>query len=147
IRVRLLREARPDEYTILIEDEGIGQVAENTHLTLLSLGTSDKPEKAYLIGVFGQGGSSAYAASEFSWLISRRAPGLLDGANDTIGWTVIKHIYPKGRRDDYWAYLAAHPSGQVPSLPSSAAAEIDFQHGTRVAHINYNFGKTEPSRT
>jgi hypothetical protein len=147
IRVRLVRETRPVEYTILVEDEGIGQTAERMHLTLLSLGTSDKPEKPYLIGVFGQGGSSAYAASDFSWIVSRREATLLENAKDTIGWTVIKHIYPKGRRDDYWAYLVAHPNGQVPGLPASALHETDFKHGTRVAHINYNFGKTEPSRT
>ena len=43
------------------------------HRTLLSLGSSDKGDKPYLIGVFGQGGSSTYAASKYSWVLSRRA--------------------------------------------------------------------------
>lgn len=146
IRVRLIRATRPVEYTVLIEDDGIGQQAGRIHSTLLSLGRSDKPDKPYLIGVFGQGGSSAYAASEFSWIISRRAPEVGEGSPD-LGWTVIKHVYPIGRRDDYWAYLAAHPDGRVPALPVSAAEEIGFKRGTWIAHVNYNFGRTEPART
>lgn len=146
IRVHLKREGKPAEYTILIEDSGIGQAPENVHLTLLSLGTSDKADKPYLIGVFGQGGSSAYQACRYSWILSRRHPELLNGIDDGIGWTVIKHIFPKGRRDDYYAYLAAHPDGRVPMLPVSAAEPIGLKHGVRFAHVNYDFGKTEPAR-
>lgn len=78
IRVKLLRSTRPTEYTVAIEDDGIGQTPSAMHQTLLSLGNSDKGDKPYLIGVFGQGGSSAYAASEYSILVSRRAPALRD---------------------------------------------------------------------
>jgi len=147
VRVRLVREKRPVEYAVLIEDDGIGQSPQRMHSTLLSLGRSDKPDKPYLIGVFGQGGSSAYAASEFSWMLSRRAASLLDGAPDGVGWTVIKRISPAGRRDQYWAYLAAHPDGRVPALSVAAATAIDFNQGTRIAHVRYNFGPTEPART
>lgn len=147
IHVRLLREARPVEYAVVIEDEGIGQEPLRMHLTLLSLGRSDKPDKPYLVGVFGQGGSSAYAASDFSWIMSRRAPDLRDGGDDGTGWTVVKRILPMGRRDVYWAYLAAHPDGRVPRFPPAAADAISLTHGTRIAHVNYNFGKTEPART
>jgi hypothetical protein len=45
----------------------------------------------------------------------------------------------QARRDPYYAYLAANPSGQVPSLPASAADAIGFRHGSRFAHLNYNF--------
>lgn len=146
IRVRLIRSSRPVEYTVLIEDDGIGQQAGRIHSTLLSLGRSDKPDKPFLMGVFGQGGSSAYAASEFSWIISRRAPEVGEEGHD-LGWTVIKHVYPIGRRDDYWAYLAANPDGRVPALPISAAEGIGFKRGAWIAHVNYNFGRTEPART
>jgi hypothetical protein len=146
IRIRLSREVRPTEYTIAIEDDGIGQPAAMMHSTLLSLGTSDKVDKPYLIGVFGQGGSSAFAASTYSWIITRRHPQLLNGYHDEIGWTVVKHIFPKGRRDDYFAYLAAHPDGRVPTLPNSAADAIGLKQGTRFVHVKYDFGKTEPAR-
>lgn len=146
IRVRLVRGGTPSQYSVLIEDKGIGQAPGRIHSTLLSLGQSDKGDKEYLIGVFGQGGSSAYAVSRYSWIISRRHPDLLDGASDGVGWTVVKHVYPKGRRDDYFAYLAAHPDGRVPVLPREAAERISFTHGTTFAHVGYDFGKTEPAR-
>jgi hypothetical protein len=148
IRVRLLRSTRPTQYTISIEDDGIGQTPDQIHRTLLSLGQSDKGDKPYLIGVFGQGGSSAYQASTYSTLMSRRAPQLRKNREDgDIGWTVVRHVFPKGRRDDYFAYLVAHPDGRVPILPGELAEEIGFVLGTRISHINYDFGKTEPAAT
>jgi hypothetical protein len=128
------------EWVVVIRDHGIGQPPQRMHKTLLSLGSSDKGDKPYLIGVFGQGGSSAYAASHYSTVVSRRAPDLLDGYDDGIGWTIVKHIFPKGRRDDYFAYLAAHPDGRVPSFDVAVAEATKFTHGTRFAHIKYDFG-------
>lgn len=139
IRVRVLFEKVVREFAVFIEDDGIGQAPGRMHDTLLSLGSSDKGDKTYLIGLFGQGGSSAYAASEYSWCISRRAPMLLDGQEDGVGWTVVKEVFPKGRRDPYYAYLAAHPDGTVPSLPVSAANAVNLKHGSRFVHLGYNF--------
>jgi hypothetical protein len=146
IRLRLLRSKRPVEYTALIEDDGIGQLPSKMHETLLSLGSSDKPDKPYLIGVFGQGGSSAYAASEFSWIVSRRHVELVGDGADGVGWTLVKHIFPVGRRDDYFAYLAAHPDGRVPWFSHHLGSNIGFKNGTRIGHVNYNFGRSEPAR-
>jgi len=149
IRVKLIRaQGKRGEYTVLIEDDGIGQVPSKLHATLLSLGSSDKADKPYLIGVFGQGGSSAYHASSMSWLVSRREPQLVaDQKDQGVGWTVVKHIFPKGRRDDYFAYLAATPDGAVPAFSAKAADAANISHGTRIAHVNYDFGKSEPART
>src|SRR5262249_20671144 len=147
IRVRLVRSSRPVEYAVLIEDDGIGQSPGPVHSSLLSLGSSDKADKPYLIGVFGQGGSSSFAACYYAWLMSPRAPGRGSQEPDGVGWTIVKRIIPKGRRDFYWAYLAAHPDGRVPTFSRAAADRIEFAHGTRIAHVHYNFGKTEPART
>jgi hypothetical protein len=141
LRVRLLWDKQAREFTIAVEDEGIGQPPTLVHRTLLSLGSTTKADKPYLIGVFGQGGSSAYAVSKYSWVISRRAPDLLLGQPDGAAWTVIKHIFPKGRRDDYFAYLAAHPDGRVPYVSASDADAAHIQHGTRFVHIGYDFGR------
>ena len=94
-----------------------------------------------LIGVFGQGGSSAYAVSKYSWVVSRRASDLLQGQADGVGWTVIKHVFPKGRRDDYFAYLACHPDGRVPFISAADADTAKIQNGTRFVHIGYDFGR------
>src|SRR5438105_2250669 len=115
------------EFALSVRDHGVGQAPLRMHKTLLSLGSSDKGDKPYLIGVFGQGGSSTYAASKYSWIVSRRAPDLLGNLEDGIGWTFVRHVIAKGRRDPYFAYLAAHPDGRVPLLPVAIADALDFK--------------------
>jgi hypothetical protein len=129
------------EFAVSIRDHGIGQAGARMHRTLLSLGSSDKGDKPYLIGVFGQGGSSTYAASKYSWIVTRRSADILGpGEIDEIGWTVVRHIIPKGRRDPYFAYLAAAPDGRTPTLPAAAANAADFKHGSEFCHVGYDFG-------
>jgi hypothetical protein len=139
IRVRATFDKTEREFAVFVEDDGIGQAPERIHETLLSLGASDKGDKPYLIGLFGQGGSSTFAASEYSWCLSRRAPEILGGLTNGVGWTVVKQIFPKGRRDPYYAYLAANPRGDVLALPGDAADTIGLNHGSRFAHLRYNF--------
>lgn len=141
LRVRLMFDKEQRAFTVAIEDDGIGQCPARVHRTLLSLGSTTKADKTYLIGVFGQGGSSAYAVSKYSWVLSRRAPDLLDGEEDGVAWTVIRHVFPKGRRDDYFAYLAASPQGHVPFLAPAAADAVGVKNGTRFVHIGYDFGR------
>jgi hypothetical protein len=141
LRVRLLYTKSTKEFTVAIEDDGIGQPPALIHRTLLSLGSTTKADKWYLIGVFGQGGSSAYSECKYSWMLSRRANDLLDGAADGAGWTIIKHVFPKGRRDDYFAYLACHPDGRVPFVTASEAEAANIPNGTRFVHIGYDFGR------
>jgi hypothetical protein len=141
LRIRLIFDKVAREFTVAIEDDGIGQAPALIHRTLLSLGSTTKADKWYLIGVFGQGGSSAYAISKYSWVISRRAPDLLGDDSDGIGWTIIKHVFPKGRRDDYFAYLASSPDGKVPSVSQSDAEAAKVPHGTRFVHVGYDFGR------
>lgn len=140
LRVKLRYDKSSKEFAVAIEDDGIGQAPENVHRTLLSLGSTTKAEHWYLIGVFGQGGSSAFACSKCSWLMSRRAPDLLGGATDGVGWTVVRHVFPRGRRDDYYAYLAASPEGHVPFFEKDVADSASIGHGTRFVHVDYNFG-------
>jgi hypothetical protein len=129
------------EFAVSVRDQGIGQTGVRMHRTLLSLGSSDKGDKPYLIGVFGQGGSSTYAASKYSWIVSRRAGDILTpGEKDEIGWSIVRHINPKGRRDPYFAYLAASPDGRVPTLPAAAGEAVAFKHGSQFCHVGYDFG-------
>lgn len=144
VLVTLRQQARGKEYTVVIEDDGIGQRADRIHKSLLSLGASDKPDKPYLIGMFGQGGSSAFHACECSWLLSRRAPELPDHQGGGVGWTFIKRFKPPHRRTfEYWAYLAAAPDGRVPTLPESAANAVQFSRGVRFGHVGYKFESSD----
>jgi hypothetical protein len=139
--LKVFTEKKRKEFAVSIRDHGIGQTAIKMHRTLLSLGSSDKGDKQYLIGVFGQGGSSTYAASKCSWIVTRRAPDLLGaGEVDSVGWSIVRHILPKGNRASYFAYLAAHPDGRVLALPADAADAADFKHGSQFCHVGYDFG-------
>jgi hypothetical protein len=144
VQVSLRQQARGKEYTVIIEDDGIGQRADRIHKSLLSLGASDKPDKPYLIGMFGQGGSSSFHACECSWLMSRRASELPDHQGGGVGWTLIKRFKPPQRRTfEYWAYLAAAPDGRVPTLPEHAADAVQFGRGVRFGHIGYKFESSD----
>lgn len=139
--LRLEFDKKLKEFSVEIRDRGLGQTPERIHETLLSLGRTDKADKPYLIGVFGQGGSSTYAASQYSVIVSRRAPQFLDGKLDGIGWTIVKKILPKGRRDPFYAYLASLPEGRVPSVEINSATAEHFEPGTMFRHIGYDFGR------
>jgi hypothetical protein len=139
--MRLEFDKKLKEFAVEIRDRGIGQAPERIHETLLSLGRTDKADKPYLIGVFGQGGSSTYAASQYSLVVSRRPAQFLDGKLDGIGWTIVKKIMPKGRRDPYYAYLASLPDGRVPSIAINDNTAKEFEPGTLFRHIGYDFGR------
>jgi hypothetical protein len=141
LMMRLDFDKKSKQFAVEIRDRGIGQAPERIHETLLSLGRTDKAEKPYLIGVFGQGGSSTYAACQYSLVISRRASQFLDDKLDGIGWTIVKKIIPKGRRDPYYAYLASLPDGRVPSNAINDATSAQFEPGTLFRHIGYDFGR------
>lgn len=140
LSVRIAYHKKVKEFAVEIVDRGIGQSPARVHETLLSLGRTDKADKSYLIGAFGQGGSSAYAAATYSLLLSRRDDRVLDGHVDGIGWTIVKKISPKGRRDPYYAYLAQAPNGQVPAFSTKMQGASEIKPGVTFRHIDYDFG-------
>lgn len=114
------------------------------HWTLLSLGRSDKADKPYLIGVFGQGGSSAFSVSEYSIVVTRRAKDIRKpGEDDGAGWSIVRAIQPKGRRDLYYSYLAAGEEGGVPRVTAAEADKAGFAQGAQFTHIKYDFGTAD----
>jgi hypothetical protein len=135
------------EFAFLVRDRGMGQVAGRVHSTLLSLGHTDKADKPYLIGVFGQGGSSAFSASHYSIVVTRRARDLLGkGEPDRVGWSIVREIKPKGTRDSYYAYLAqSEEDRSVPSIDGKIGDEVGFQPGSHFCHIKYDLGRSGQS--
>lgn len=144
LSIRLKFEKKSKEFAVIVRDQGMGQAPESVHRTLLSLGRTDKADKPYLIGVFGQGGSSAFSISKYSIVISRRAGDIRKQGEDAgVGWTVVREIQPKGRRDPYYAYLAADEDGRVPRVSESNADKAGFTHGAHFCHIAYDFGASD----
>jgi hypothetical protein len=134
------------ERAVIFEDEGIGQPPSRLHSTILSLGGDNKIKEPYLIGMWGQGGSSALAASQATWVVSRRAPELGD-SEDGFAWTVIRMIHPPGSgRRGYYGYLAASPTGEVPYIAATLATTVGFGHGTRIGHLGFDLGTMDPTK-
>jgi hypothetical protein len=141
-------EKKVKQFAVTVRDHGMGQSPANIHKTLLSLGRTDKADKPYLIGVFGQGGSSAFSIAKYSVVISRRAPDIRKpGDSDGAGWTIVREIQPKGRRDPYFAYLANTESGAVPHVDAEQADKAGFGQGAHFCHIGYDFGSFDSAIT
>ena len=84
----------PQSRTLTVVDRGIG--IEPTHMkdTILSLNQSNKIQKHYLAGTYGQGGSSTLYFSKYVF-ISSRAFG-----TDRIGFTVVRYeSFPRRVQD------------------------------------------------
>jgi hypothetical protein len=137
-------EKKSRQFAVTIRDHGMGQTPPNMHRTLLSLGRTDKADKPYLIGVFGQGGSSAFSIAKYSIVVSRRAADIRkDAAAGAAGWTIVREIQPKGRRDPYYAYLAITEDGCVPQVSGEQADRAGFEQGAHFCHIAYDFGASD----
>jgi hypothetical protein len=148
LSIHLDYERKSKQFAVTVRDQGMGQVPSRMHETLLSLGQSDKADRPYLVGIFGQGGSSAFSVSEYSVLVSRRAHEILKPGEDAgVGWSIVRSIQPKGRRDHYYAYLAASEDGRVPRIDATAADKREFTNGAHFCHINYDFGGSESAVT
>lgn len=139
-------EKKSRQFAVTIRDHGMGQTPPSMHRTLLSLGRTDKADKPYLIGVFGQGGSSAFSIAKYSIVVSRRAADIRkDAGAGAAGWTIVREIQPKGRRDPYYAYLAITEDGRVPQVSGGQADKAPFEQGAHFCHIAYDFGASDSS--
>ena len=143
LSIVLDHEKKSKEFAVTIRDHGMGQVPAMMHRTLLSLGRTDKADKPYLIGVFGQGGSSAFSIAKYSIVITRRAADIRKDGDAGAGWSIVREIQPKGRRDPYFAYLAATEVGGVPSVDGAEADKANFAQGAHFCHIGYDFGASD----
>ena len=144
LSITLDHDKKSKEFAATVRDHGMGQAPPMVHKTLLSLGRTDKADKPYLIGVFGQGGSSAFSIAKYSIVVSRRAADIRKQGDDAgAGWSIIREIQPKGRRDPYYAYLAVSEDGAVPRINAEEADKAHFNHGAHFCHICYDFGSSD----
>lgn len=128
--------------SIVVEDCGIGQHPKDFPVTLLSLGESNKISKPYLMGAFGQGGSSTFAYCPYSLIISRRHRDCLDGKADLIGWTLVRKYDDDSLKAFRYEYLVEEER-QIPTLSPDELESygMGFPSGTRFVHIAYDLGK------
>ncbi len=148
VAVVLLPSEDENAPTVDILDYGIGLTAEQFPKTILSLQSGNKLNKKYLLGAFGQGGSSTLAFSEYALILSRSK-----SQTDKLAFTLIRILsLGDDYKEDCFAYLAVKddqgnvivPSIEFTSDELSIYRNLpgriklpDLKHGTLVRHFSY----------
>ncbi len=136
VRVTIRGQQQGSDPTIDVRDFGLGIHPKEFANTILALGQSDKGRKPYLIGMYGQGGSSTFDKCDYTVIVSRRHPDhLSDEEHDEIGWTVVRRSL-RGRAPVY-EYLVDPVTRSIPRVPGSYGNEIRLEHGTLISHVEY----------
>ncbi|MBI2612799.1 hypothetical protein HYW59_03265 [Candidatus Kaiserbacteria bacterium] len=119
------REAR----TVEVRDQGIGITPDRVPTTILSLNESNKWQKHYLAGTFGQGGSSTFAASDYTLIASRYKD------EPVVGFTVVKYrdLPPDLFKTGHYVYLVLNSAVLQAEIPVE-----EFTRGTLVKHFGYD---------
>ena len=124
--------------TISLLDLGEGQSPHKFNSTLLSLSNKDSPYKEkirFVQGRFNQGGSGSLKFSDYTLILSKRAPFLLESKyldilnegkkpgdygfeerqrnDDEWGWTIVRRF---SRKDNYDVYKYLAPNGEIMSF-------------------------------
>ena len=112
-----------------VADRGTGLTPDQMPNTILSLNASNKLDKFYLSGAFGQGGSATFASSEYTLIASRSRKH-----PDIIAFTVVKYMPPEGSKLGSYVYLVRE--GGV--LTTTQIPESFQEFSTRVRHYGYD---------
>ena len=125
--------------TVEIRDHGIGFKSEEFCDTILSLNGSNKLSKFYLMGAFGQGGSTAMAFNNFTIIVSRKFDK--KKSQKEISFTIVK-INPGDPEKDKQSWYEYIVDKRTNNPFSYVEEDSDlFEPGTLVRHINMDLGK------
>jgi hypothetical protein len=117
---------------VSVLDRGIGILPAQMPSTILSINESNKIDKHYLAGTYGQGGSSTLAFSKATLIVSRKF------GQDQIGFTVVRYEELPADRYKTGRYVYVVHNDEV--LATTATPE-DFEYGTLVKHFGYDLSK------
>lgn len=136
VSVRLFDAANKEARTLEIADKGIGLTPDEMPDTILSINRSNKIQKFYLAGTFGQGGSSTYYNSKLTLIASRKK------GQGVIGFTLVRFVDlpPEQFKRGYYAYLTIEGR-----LPIASHWADGLAHGTLVRHFGYELSKYDGS--
>lgn len=122
---------------VVVEDRGTGLLPEDMPGTILSLSESNKIKKRYVVGAYGQGGSSTFACSQFTMIASRHT------TSTRIGFAVVKYYEPPPNDEakvGNYVYLTLGEKLLEVDFPGD-----EFPTGTRVRHFGYDLTKYNAS--
>lgn len=114
---------------LTVVDRGSGIAAADMEGTILSLNESNKIQKHYLAGTYGQGGSSTLAFSRFV-LIASRAAG-----SDQVAFTLVWYEDLPADQFKTGRYVYLTDDGSIPVVP---AVEGEPDRGTTIRHFGYD---------
>ena len=135
--IKLLDGSSKKSPTVEVRDRGIGLTASQMPNTILGLNDTNKIDKPYLAGAYGQGGSTALAFSPGGCLlVSRRHPDLLpEGESDRVAVAFARYneLDPERNKNGRYEYLVG-PDNKIAQLDVKEAS--GFEPGTCVVHFN-----------
>jgi hypothetical protein len=135
--IRIFEGSNKRHPTLEVQDYGVGLTPSSVPKTILSLGESNKIDKPYLAGAYGQGGSTALAFSPKGTLIvSFRQPDLLPkGETPLAAVTFARYneLDPNKNKNGRYEYLVG-PDNQVAGIDPTLLDQADA--GTRVLHFD-----------
>lgn len=114
---------------LTVIDQGIGIAPHQIENTILSLNESNKIQKHYLAGTYGQGGSSTFAFSKYVVIASRR-----HGGSD-VAFTIVRYLDLPADQFKTGHYVYLVDDGK----PLTAIARpSDLKFGTIVRHFGFD---------
>jgi len=132
LEVKVLSGEGRGERVVEVRDRGIGIRPEEMSKTILSLNESNKWQKHYLAGTYGQGGSSTFASAKYTFIASRY------GNQPEISFTIVR--FQDLPADQYktgnYVYLTLKKQILVVKVPLEK-----FSRGTLVKHFGYDLSK------
>lgn len=138
IKITMYDSNKGGKPTIQIRDKGIGIKPEYFRKTILDLNSSNKINKLYLMGAFGQGGSTALSYNDLTIIISK--PYIHNEISKKVAWTIVRINAGDVNTDkhEWFEYMIEKSTGQpfVLDVPDS-----EFEPGTLVRHIMMDLGK------
>lgn len=119
--------------TVQIQDTGIGIPVNQMSMSILSLGETNKLQKLYLAGAYGQGGSSTFASCTYSLIASRLNSDSFHIPK--VGFTVVfyEDLPPELYKHGRYVYLTLDDRLFEVDLPLEK-----FPKGTIVKHFGYD---------
>jgi len=119
--------------TVQIQDTGIGISVNQMPMSILSLGETNKLQKLYLAGAYGQGGSSTFASCTYSLIASRLNSDSFHIPK--VGFTVVfyEDLPPELYKHGRYVYLTLDDRLFEVDLPLEK-----FPKGTIAKHFGYD---------
>ena len=111
--------------TTIITDKGIGISNNEFESTILKLGSDNKSTKKYLMGSYGQGGSTSVKFNEFTVIHSR------DKNNKEVMTIIRYNLGTKETKNGFYQYIVKVNDGISYFAPSSVLKET----GTKIINV------------